>query len=74
MSGLHRSEIQSVLFSKKTHQSTIIDTLNTFHITPIKEPHETEHFIRIRIHDPKKYKYFETFVYKPNIKFVIGYY
>jgi hypothetical protein len=69
------SAIQAVLFDrdKWTVKNARLWLANEG-IRPMKAPHYTEHEIRFRIKDPKKFKRFRTKTEPHGIDLVIGFY
>lgn len=60
MEGSGSGEIQSILFDKNSY--TLNEALKEFHkmgykMPPGKQPHITQHFIRLRVVDPDYQKY-----------------
>jgi hypothetical protein len=67
------SEIQSILFKNDFYNVGMARIfLKRNNITPMKLPDKQENYIRFRINDPAKYKYFITEEINPYIKIVIG--
>lgn len=50
------SVLQSIAFNRNSwNMKEVFDWLDNHNIFPMKEPHITKNYIRIRIQDPKKY-------------------
>jgi hypothetical protein len=68
------SEVQSVIFDKHVwnilgaHQWLIHN-----HFYPIKSPHETEHFYRFRLKNPKKFRRYITKNLGNGVELIIGF-
>lgn len=68
------SEIQAILFEKKYWNTLDADLwLKKYNLKKIKPFHITKNYIRARIRNPNKYKYFRLKKIKDNIKLDIGF-
>jgi hypothetical protein len=54
------SKIQAVLFPKNMTLNHMMDFLERNRLKPIKDPRETENFIRFRIKNPNQFSKFAT--------------
>lgn len=70
-----KSEIQSILFSKKDFKkSDCKKELEKMKLVPLKPVHETAEKYRYRITDPKKYQSFRTKEISKGIEVIFGLY
>lgn len=66
------SSIQSILFNKNSYDTDTAEDWLKFHgITPIKEVHITEKYLRYRIQKPIEGMQYRTYRIKKGIKFVL---
>jgi hypothetical protein len=66
--------IQAVLFPRSEFEMfEVINFLHKHQLMPIKPAHITNHFIRVRIRDPKQFRRFITKVLDNDVELVIGY-
>ena len=66
--------IQAILFKKPYYNlEKVKQYITNNNLKPMKEPHETENFYRVRMINPNKFKHFMIKMKNDNIKYVIGY-
>lgn len=68
------SYIQSILFKKFFFNKKKAENwIKKHHFVPIKELHETEKYLRYRLHNPNKKHHYVTKKITDGIVFIIGY-